>query len=128
MATASTDPTRNALYRSRSGLLLGVCRGVAQHLGVSVTGMRILLVVLMFFTGFWPMVGLYVLAALILRKEPTRPFATRDEEAFYQTYAHRHQEAVERLKSTYERLNRRLAHLEHAVTDREFQWRERLER
>jgi phage shock protein C len=125
---ARPDDEHPGLYRSRDGLLLGVCRGLAEHLDVSVTGLRVVVVVLVLVTGFWPVAGLYVLAGVLLRPEPARPFATEEEEAFYQTYAHRHGAAVERLKRTYDRLGRRLAHLEHVVTSDEYQWRRRLDK
>ncbi len=58
------------LYRSREGLLLGVCRGLAEYLNISVKWMRILTVLTMIFTGFFPVAFFYLLAAFFMKLEP----------------------------------------------------------
>ena len=45
----------SSLYRSRSGLLLGVCKGLARFLEVRVLWLRLFVLVLTPFTGVWPM-------------------------------------------------------------------------
>lgn len=62
--------SNRGLYRSRNGILLGVCRGVAEYFDFSVFWIRALAVILFIFTGFWPVVGLYILAALLMKSEP----------------------------------------------------------
>jgi phage shock protein C len=62
--------SKRGLYRSRNGILLGVCRGVAEYFDFSVFWIRALVVILFIFTGFWPVVGLYILAALLMKSEP----------------------------------------------------------
>jgi len=61
-------PTR--LYRSRGGLVLGVCRGVAEYMNLSVFWTRVVAVGLLVLTGLWPVVGVYLLAALLMKREP----------------------------------------------------------
>ncbi len=58
------------LYRSRRGLLFGVCRGIAERLDISVFWTRMATVVVFVFTGFWPVGAVYLLLALLLKKEP----------------------------------------------------------
>lgn len=64
------DYERRRLYRSRRGLLLGVCRGVAQYLDISVFWTRVLVLVAFVLTGFWPVGAAYLLGALLLKREP----------------------------------------------------------
>ncbi len=66
----SYDYENRYLYRSRRGLLFGVCRGVAERLDLSVFWTRILVLIAFVATGFWPVGAAYLLAALLLKREP----------------------------------------------------------
>ena len=57
---------RTSLYRSRTGLIVGVCKGVAQYFDFSVFWMRALAVVLLIFSGIWPMLIVYIGAVLLM--------------------------------------------------------------
>lgn len=61
---------RPTLYRSRRGLLFGVCRGVAERFDLSVFWTRVVTLVAFVVTGFWPVGAGYLLAALLLKREP----------------------------------------------------------
>ncbi len=61
---------RRGLYRSRNGFLCGVCRGIADYFDLSVFWIRMITVIAFVLTGFFPTVFLYVIAALVMRKEP----------------------------------------------------------
>ena len=61
--------TQRGFYRSRSGIILGVCKGLGQYLDVSVTGIRVAWVVLTFIFVGTPILA-YILAALIMKPEP----------------------------------------------------------
>jgi len=58
------------LYRSRRGIIFGVCRGLAEHFDVSVFWTRVLTIIAFLITGIWPVGVLYVLAALLMKREP----------------------------------------------------------
>jgi phage shock protein C len=60
------------LYRSRNGIVLGVCRGLGNFFDFKVIWIRIIFVVLLLITGIWPMLGIYLLAALIMKPDPFR--------------------------------------------------------
>jgi len=60
----------NRLYRSRSGIVFGVCKGIADWSGMSVALVRIIWVVLMASTGFFPFGVLYLLMAYFLPEKP----------------------------------------------------------
>ena len=64
------EPSPSGLYRSRDGLLAGVCRGVAEFFDISVFWTRAAAVVGVLFTGFWPVAFLYLLAAFVMKPEP----------------------------------------------------------
>jgi phage shock protein C len=62
--------TSHGLYRSRRGVLFGVCKGVADYFNLSVFWTRVIAVAIMVCTGLWPIVGVYLLAALLMKPEP----------------------------------------------------------
>lgn len=57
-------------YRSRNGVIFGVCRGLAEYSDISLFWIRFIVVVLLLFTGIWPIVILYVIAAFLMKPEP----------------------------------------------------------
>ena len=61
---------RRGLYRSRNGMIAGVCAGIAEYFDLSVFWMRVVAVGLLVCTGIWPVVFLYLLAALMMKKDP----------------------------------------------------------
>jgi len=113
-------------YRSRNGIFFGVCRGLAQHFDLSVTGTRLLVIVLAVFTGVWPMVAGYLLAPLLMRVEPILPLSSDIDAEFYNSYAASRTMALRRLKSTYDHLEGRIRRLENLVTSRKYDWEQRL--
>ncbi len=113
-------------YRSRRGVFLGVCRGLAEHFDFSVKGVRLLFVVLALFTGVWPMLAGYLLAALLMRLEPILPLSNEADAEFYNSFAASRHMALLRLKRTYNHLENRIQRLENIVTSRDYEWDRRL--
>ena len=62
--------TRRGLYRSRKGEIFGVCQGIAEWRDLPVGPIRLAMILLAVFTGFAPMIIIYLLAALVLPLEP----------------------------------------------------------
>lgn len=114
------------LYRSRNGIILGVCRGVAEYFDFSVFWVRTIVFILFLFSGFWPIAVLYFIAALLMKPEPVIPIQTEDQQEFYDSYVYSRKGATDRLKRRYDNLDRRIQRMEHTVTDREFDWDQRL--
>jgi phage shock protein C len=114
------------LYRSRRGAILGVCRGVAEYFDFSVFWTRAIALVFLIFTGLWPILGLYFLAAILMKPEPPMPIKTEEEEEFYDSYVHSRRGAVDRLKRRYDNLELRIQKMEGSVTAKEFDWERRL--
>lgn len=117
---------KKRLYRSRRGIFLGVCRGIAEHFGFSVFWFRVLVVIAVLVTGVWPLLGLYILLALIMKPEPAVQPRDEGEEEFYGSYASSRPMAVHRLKRKYDSLDRRIRRLEDVVTSKEYDWNRRL--
>lgn len=117
---------RGGMYRSRNGIILGVCRGIAEYFDFSVFWVRAIVLILLFVSGFWPITGLYFLAALLMKPEPVVPIQTEEEQEFYDSYIHSSKGAIDRIKRRYENLERRIQRMEHTVTSREFDWENRL--
>ncbi len=119
---------RDRLYRSRSGMILGVCKGLARYFDVSLFWTRVIAVLLMLFTGFWPLVGIYLLAGFLLKPEPVLPLNNDEESDFYQAYSRSRNEGLSRIKNKFDRLDKRIRRLENVVTSKEFDWDRRFKR
>ena len=117
---------RRRFYRSRRGVFMGVCRGLAEHFDVSVFWVRVGAVALLMVSGVWPAVLAYVVAGLLLKPEPVLPLSSDGEAEFYNSYADSRHLAIRRLKRTYDDLARRIRRVEDIVTSRDFDWERRL--
>ena len=123
--TPRVERRRTGLYRSRTGLIMGVCKGMAQYFDFSVFWMRAITVVLLLFSGLWPMLVVYIVAALLMKPEPVLPLATEEEQDFYNSYTTSRSMALRRLQRIYDHLDRRIQRLESTVTTREYDWERR---
>jgi phage shock protein C len=119
--------SRDGVYRSRSGVIFGVCRGLADHFDFSVLWARAIAVIFLLVSGFWPAIGLYLIATLLMKPAPVVPLKTEAEQEFYDSYTHSRRMAARRLKRRFENLERRLQRMEHIVTTREFDWESKLQ-
>ena len=117
---------RGGLYRSRNGIVLGVCRGVAEYFDFSVFWTRAIVLIVLFFSGFWPIMALYFIAVLLMKPQPVIPIESDDQQEFYNSYMYSRKGAVDRLKRRYENLERRIQRMEHTVTAKDFNWDRRL--
>ena len=60
----------SGLYRSRGGMIAGVCAGLAEYFDLSVFWTRVVAVALLLFSGIWPVLIVYIVAALMMKKTP----------------------------------------------------------
>ena len=112
---------RRDLYRSRRGMIMGVCRGIADHLNLSVFWVRAAALAGFLFTGFWPVGILYIIAGMILKPEPVIPLENDQDKEFYQSYTESRESAISRLKRKFDNIDRRIQRMEDTVTRREFE-------
>ncbi|MBW1788636.1 MAG: envelope stress response membrane protein PspC [Deltaproteobacteria bacterium] len=120
------DILQGGLYRSRNGVILGVIRGLAEYFDFSVFWARVIAVVLLLVTGFWPVTGLYFLGALLMKPQPVLPIDSDEEQEFYDSYVSSRRRALDRLKRRYDSVERRIRRMEDTVTSRDFDWESRL--
>ena len=116
------DNKTSGIYRSRNGVFLGVCRGVATHFDFSVFWLRLGIVFILMLSGFWPVIGIYLVAAFFMKPEPVRPIENEEEHEFYDSYVHSPKNAAQRLKAKFDKLERRIRRMEDKVTGKEYEW------
>ena len=117
-----TSIRNGGIYRSRDGVLLGVCKGLADHYDLSVFWVRLGLVIAFLLSGFWPVIGIYIVASLLMKPRPVKPIETAEEQEFYDSYVNSPRSAAQRLRRKYENLERRIRRMEDKVTGRDFEW------
>ena len=117
---------KRGLYRSRSGIIMGVCRGVGDFFNFSVFWIRTILVILFLISGFWPVVVLYFLAAFLMKSEPIIRYHQHNEEDLCGVYARARRPSSDHIKRRQQTLERRLRNLENTVTSKEYSWEQRL--
>ncbi len=110
------------IYRARDGVFLGVCKGIAEYFDFSVFWVRMAAVTIFIFSGFWPVIGIYLVAAFFMKPRPVRPVKSEDEREFYDSYVNSPQSAARRLRKKFEALDRRIRRMEDKVTGREYEW------
>lgn len=59
--------TRRPLRRSPDGVLLGVCQGFSDWLGIPAWPLRLGAIIAFISTGFWPVGALYLAAAILMK-------------------------------------------------------------
>lgn len=110
------------IYRSRKGIFMGVCRGLADYFNLNAFWVRLFTLTIFLFTGFWPVGVMYIVAGLLLKMEPVSPLRNEKDEEFYESYTHSRRSAIQRIKRKFENIERRIQQMEHTVTSREFDW------
>ncbi len=115
-------PYGRGLYRSRNGIILGVCRGLANFFDLKAFWIRIIVVIIFLASGVWPVLVLYFVASLLMKPEPVRPIESEAEQEFYDSYTSSRPRATGRLKRRFHNLDRRIQRMEDMVTAREFEW------
>ena len=113
------------IYRARNGVFLGVCKGIAEYFDLSVFWVRLALVIVFIFSGFWPVIGVYLVAAFFMKPKPVKPIESEEEREFYDSYVHSPKTAAQRLRKKFEELERRIRRMEDKVTGREYEWERR---
>lgn len=116
------------LYRSRSGIILGVCRGFGEYFDFSVFWIRFMVVVAFLITGIWPMIGIYILAAIVMKPEPVRAFESEAERDFYDGYMDSRRRTLRRVRRRFDNIDHRLRRMEDIVTGKDFEWEEKMNR
>lgn len=112
---------QRAPYRSRKGLILGVCRGLAEYFGVPVFWARVAAVAVFVLSGFWPVALLYLAAALIMKTEPG-PWTPEYRACWHDM----HCRAAKVFRHTADTLDARIRRMEESAGENMQDWDERL--
>ncbi len=123
---AFEPPRRQGFYRSRKGMVFGVCSGIARYFDFSTFWIRTVAVCILIFSGIWPVMLVYLVLALVMKPEPVIAIRSDDENEFYDSYLRGRVGAVDRLRRRYEDMDRRIRRVENSVTSRDFDWHRRL--
>jgi len=119
-------PSDRRLYRSRKGLIMGVCRGLSDYFNLRVGWVRLLAVAILLISGIWPAVIIYLAAGVLLKPEPMLPFENEDQKDFYDSYTSSRHRTMRDLKRRFSTMDRRLRRMEDKVTSRDFDWEQKL--
>ena len=106
-------------------MVFGVCMGFADFFAIRVLWVRVAFLVAFVLSGFWPLIPLYLIAALLMKPEPVLDLATDDESEFYESYVSSRSLALHRLKRQFDMLDRRIQRMEDAVTSKDFTWEQK---
>jgi phage shock protein C len=110
-------------FRSKSGLFLGVIKGLAEHWAMSPFTLRIIVVTVSIVLAFWPVVIIYFIAAIIMPKEPAiRPLSDRDRELYLLGQADP-KTLVDSLIARADHIEKRARRLEDIITSKGFRAR-----
>ncbi len=110
---------KRGLYRSRHGVLLGICQGMSEYFNLPVFWIRVTLVILFLISGFFPVVLLYILAGLIMKKNPDRSSEHSWCNNRCDHYNDRHSE---KLRERLDQLRRKMKDTESNMSYREYRW------
>jgi phage shock protein C len=117
--------SNHTLYRSRHGKIFGVFQGLSDHAGLDAFWMRLFFIILVIFTGIFPLILVYIVAALMMKIEPLTPLEPQDEE-FYNSMTSNRRLALQRLMERLDALDRRTQRIESTVTARGSDWDRRM--
>lgn len=120
------EQRKRGLYRSNQNMISGVCAGIAEYFDFSIGWVRFGTLILMVMSGFWPILGIYIALALIMKPAPACTINNDEEREFYDSYANAPGGASERLKHRFEQLDKRIRRMESTVTARGYEWEQRL--
>ena len=109
------------LYRDKdNAMLAGVCAGLASYFGLSLKGLRLIVVVSTFF--FFPfMVPTYIILAIILPAKPQNLYQDESQEKFWRGVSMAPTDVFSNLNHRFRELDLRLQKMEAYVTSREFE-------
>ncbi len=114
------------LYRdTKHARVAGVCAGLGLYLDIRPKFIRLAAILACVFGFFVPVIGVYILLALLLRPMPDPLFRSTQEEQFWRSVSASPNRTAADLKTRFRGLDRRLADIESKVTSAEFDLRQK---
>lgn len=114
------------IYRSRNGLIFGVCRGIADTFDLSLFWIRAAFVVAFAITFFFPTGLIYLILALIMKLEPeSSAYGNLGGSSGGIPRTGDRKTLLRQLKAKFDSLESRIRRMESHVTDRAYDWERR---
>jgi phage shock protein C len=114
------------LYRSRNGMIFGVCRGFADTYDLSLLWIRIGFLIAFAITLFFPTGLIYVILALVLKPEPAEILSSRPKDVIFDGPQDGSRKiGLRQFKAKFDSLENRIRRMESHVTDRAYDWDKR---
>lgn len=115
------------LYRSRAGLIFGVCRGIADTFDLSLFWVRLGFIIAFAITLFFPTGLVYLILALVLKLEPDDTRRGRPNDILFDGPQDGSRKiGLRQFKAKFDSLENRIRRMESHVTDRAYDWDKRL--
>lgn len=114
------------LHRSRNGMLFGVCQGIADYFDISAVWIRLVFAISFAFTLFFPTGLIYLVLAIIMKKAPGKEETVQYHPSSYQPRANARTIHLRQLKDRFHTLENRIRRMENHVTDKAYDWEQRL--
>lgn len=126
---------QDRLYRSRSGMIFGVCQGIAEWKDLNVGYIRLGVIIAFTFSGFFPVGFLYLAAGFFLPVEPRHgksDYYDRDARGKrdYRRASRKEKSggfSFDDIKAEFDDLSSRVNKMEDDVIDKEKDWEKRFE-
>ncbi len=113
------------LYRSPRGKIFGVCTGLAEWRDLPAEPVRLIVFLVILFTGVFPGALIYLAAALLI---PMNPGYEASETIYTNnSTASSSSQSEEELKAEYERLKRKVEKMESEMFNKERDWDDRFQ-
>jgi phage shock protein C len=114
------------LYRSRNGIIFGVCRGIAETFDLSLFWIRFGFIVAFAITLFFPTGLIYLILALVLKLEPIESSLNRPKNIIFEgSNTSSRKVGLRQFKAKFDSLENRIRRMESHVTDRAYDWDKR---
>jgi phage shock protein C len=115
------------LYRSRNGMIFGVCRGIADTFDLSLFWVRLGFIIAFAITLFFPTGLIYLILALVLKREPDELLGSRSRDVIFDGPNDSSRKVgLRQFKAKFDSLENRIRRMESHVTDRAYDWDKRL--
>lgn len=110
------------LYRSRHGLIFGVCKGLAEFGQLPVFWIRVILIGVTLLTWILPLVILYTVAAFLIRPETQLQPEAEEDWRDYCQHASSQSIALTQLKRDLDEVEYRILRMERDASLRQYDW------
>jgi len=109
------------LYRSKNGMIFGVCQGLAEWKKLPVGYIRLFVLLAFFMTGFFPLGALYLGLAFFLPVKESGS-SSRNDESYHNRFRNDRSGMINDIKNEFENLKDRVRHMESDMFDKEKDW------